>query len=97
MVGAQINQELATRSISSNRAGHLPTLALATYVNRSSNSPVPVQQQPAFTKTSKNIGIRLNIPIFSEFAVTSKVREASALEGKAGNDFEAAKRGATTG
>ena len=94
VVGAQINQELAKRSISLNRAGHLPTLDLVTYVNRSSNSAVPVQQQPAFTETSKNIGIRLNIPIFSGFAVTSKVREAIALEDKAGNDFEAAKRGA---
>ncbi len=94
VVGAQINQEIAKRTISLNRAGHLPTLDFVANVNRSSNSAVPVLQQPAFIENSKNIGIQLNVPLFSGFAVTSKVREAIALEDKAGNDYEAARRSA---
>lgn len=94
VVGAQINREIAKRTISLNRAGHLPTLDMVANVNRSSNSAIPVIQQPAFIETSKNIGIQLNVPIFSGFAITSKVREAIALEDKAGNDYEAAKRSA---
>jgi outer membrane protein len=94
VVGAQVTREIAKRAISLNRAGHLPTLDLVANVNRSSNSSIPVQQLPAFTENSRNIGIQLNVPIFSGFAVTSKVREAIALEDKAGNDVEAAKRNA---
>jgi outer membrane protein len=94
VVGAQINQEIAKRTISLNRAGHLPTLDFVANINRSNNSAIPVEEQPAFIETSKNIGIQVNIPIFSGFAVTSKVREAIALESKAGDDLEAAKRGA---
>jgi len=94
VVGAQISQEIAKRTISLNRAGHMPTLDFVANINRSNNSAIPVEQQPAFIETSKNIGIQVNIPIFSGFAVTSKVREAIALESKAGDDYEAAKRGA---
>ncbi len=94
VVGAQINQEIAKRSISLNRAGHLPTLDLVANVGRSSNSAIPVMQQPAFVAESKSVGIQLNVPIFSGFAVTSKVREAIALEDKAGDDYEAARRNA---
>ena len=94
VVGAQINQEIAKRTISLNRAGHLPTLDFVANINRSNNSVIPVEKQPAFIETSKNIGIQVNIPIFSGFAVTSKVREAIALESKTGDDLEAAKRGA---
>ncbi|PRC92439.1 TolC family outer membrane protein [Solimicrobium silvestre] len=94
VVGAQVTQEIAKRTISLNRAGHLPTLDLVANVNRSNNSAIPIEQQPAFVDTSRNIGIQLNIPLFSGFAVTSKVREAIALEDKAGNDFETAKRSA---
>lgn len=94
VVGAQVNQEIAKRTISINRAGHLPTLDLVANANRSSNSAVPALQNPAFLQNSRNIGLQLNVPIFAGFAVTSQVREAIALEGKAGNDFESAKRSA---
>jgi len=94
VVGAQITQEIAKRTISLNRAGHLPTLDLVANVNRTSNSAIPVLQQPSFTENSKNVGLQINVPLFSGFAVTSKVREAIALEDKAGNDFEAARRAA---
>lgn len=94
VVGAQITQELAKRTISLNRAGHMPTLDFVANINRSTNSAIPVEQQPAFTDTSRNVGIQLNVPLFSGFAVTSKVREAIALEDKAGDDYEAAKRAA---
>lgn len=94
VVSAQVSQEIAKRAISLNRAGHLPTLDLVASVNRSSTSAIPVQQLPAFTQNSRNIGIQLNVPLFSGFAVTSKVREAIALEDKAANEVESAKRSA---
>jgi outer membrane protein len=46
-------------------------------------------------KTNSNaIGIQYSIPIFSGFAVTSRVRESIALEDKARNDLEANRRNA---
>jgi len=94
VVSAKVTQEIARRAISLNRAGHLPTLDLVASVNHSSSSAIPIQQQPAFTENSRNIGIQLNVPLFSGFAITSKVREAIALEDKAGSDVEVAKRNA---
>ena len=44
--------------------------------------------------TNNAIGISYNIPIFSGFAVTSRVRESIALEDKARNDLEANRRNA---
>jgi hypothetical protein len=41
------------------------------------------------------IGVSWNVPMFSGFAVTSKVRETIALEDKARNDLEATKRAAS--
>jgi len=94
VVEAQVNQEIAKRTISINRAGHLPTVDLVANVNRSSSSASPVFNQPAFLQNQNSIGIQVNVPLFSGFSVTSKVREAIALEDKAGNDYEAAKRSA---
>lgn len=94
VVGAQFAKEIAKRSIAVNRAGHLPTLDLVANINHTGNSAVPVQQLPAFVANSRSVGIQLNVPIFSGFAVTSKVKEAIALEDKAGNDFESARRSA---
>lgn len=94
VLGAALNHEIAKRAIAVNRAGYLPKLDLVASVNRAGNSAVPALQQPAFTDQSKNIGVQLNIPLFSGFAVTSRVREAIALEDKAGNDLEAARRSA---
>ena len=94
VVGAVLTQEIAKRAIAVNRAGHLPTLDLVANINRAGNSAVPALQQPAFIDNSKNIGLQLNVPLFSGYAVTSRVREAIALEQKAGNDVEAAQRSA---
>ena len=94
VLGAALNQEIAKRAIAVNRAGHLPTLDLLASVNRAGNSAVPALQQPAFIDSAKNIGVQLNIPLFSGYAVTSRVREAIALEDKANNDLEAARRSA---
>jgi len=94
VIGAQLNQEIARRAISVNRAGHLPTLDLIADVNRTNSPSSSTPPQPAFVENTKSIGIQLTVPIFSGFAVTSKVREAIALEDKAGNDYEASKRGA---
>ena len=89
---AQLQLESAKRDISKNRAGHYPTVDL---VASSARRDVNGQLSGISGKTNNNsIGIQYSIPIFSGFAVTSKVRESIALEDKARNDLEANRRNA---
>jgi outer membrane protein len=88
---AQLQLESAQRDISRNRAGHYPTLDLvasSSHNNTTGATPMPVRQ------TGNAIGVQYSIPIFSGFAVTSRVRESIALEDKARNDLEANRRNA---
>jgi len=87
VMGAQLNLEIAKRDINRNRAGHLPTLDLVASKGRDSVTASGI------TKTN-SIGVQWNVPLFSGFAVTSKVRESIALEDKARNDLEATRRAA---
>ncbi|TFW28747.1 channel protein TolC [Massilia arenosa] len=89
VTAAQLNYEIAKRDISRNRAGHYPTLDLQA---QSSRTKVFGSDSGSGTSTDKSIGVAWNIPIFSGFSVTSKVRESIALEDKARNDLEATRR-----
>jgi outer membrane protein len=89
---AQLQLESAKRDISKNRAGHYPTLDL---VANSLHRNVDGQYTGTSGRTTSNsIGISYSVPIFSGFAVTSRVRESIALEDKARNDLEANRRNA---
>jgi outer membrane protein len=89
---AELQLESAKRDISKNRAGHYPTLDLtANSVHRDINGQILGQSGRT---TNNTIGIAYNIPIFSGFSVTSRVRESIALEDKARNDLEANRRNA---
>jgi outer membrane protein len=88
---AQLQLESAQRDISKNRAGHYPTLDLVASSSHNTTTgatPMPVRQ------TGNAIGVQYSIPLFSGFAVTSRVRESIALEDKARNDLEANRRNA---
>ncbi|PHV04854.1 channel protein TolC [Janthinobacterium sp. BJB412] len=88
VVGAELSLEIAKREIERSRSGHYPTASLvaSTLHNNQTASGV--------TKTN-SIGVNWSIPLFSGFAVTSKVRESIALEDKARNDLEATRRAAS--
>ncbi len=89
---AELQLESAKREISKQRAGHYPTLDL---VANSLHRDVNGQYAGTSGRTTSNsIGISYSIPIFSGFAVTSRVRESIALEDKARNDLEANRRNA---
>ncbi|WP_036170548.1 TolC family outer membrane protein [Massilia sp. 9096] len=88
---AELSLESAKRDISKNRAGHYPTLDL---VASSTHSRTDGQTYVSGASSNKGIGIQASIPIFSGFAVTSRVRQSIALEDKARNDLEANRRNA---
>jgi len=91
VTSAQLNYEVAKREIQKSRAGHYPTLDLVASASRTKNSG---QFDGAGTTDSKAIGVQWNVPIFSGFAVTSRVRETIALEERARQDLESTRRNA---
>ena len=91
VTSAQLNYEVAKREIQKSRSGHYPTLDL---IATASRNKVSGQFTGAGTTDNKAIGVQWNVPIFSGFAVTSKVRESIALEEKARQDLETTRRNA---
>jgi outer membrane protein len=88
---SQLSLESAKRDIKRNRAGHYPTADLVATSQRLHTGGATASSG---TTTSNAIGVQWSIPIFSGFAVTSRVRESIALEDKARNDLESTKRNA---
>ncbi|WP_394780855.1 TolC family outer membrane protein [Undibacterium sp.] len=97
VVASQVNVEIAQRDIQRNRAGHYPTVDLVLSSGRNSNSGVPPTVGSDSVAKNNSIGVQWNIPIFSGFGVDSRVRESIALEDKARNDLEFARRTAAQG
>jgi outer membrane protein len=94
VLGQQIAVEIAQREIGKNRAGHYPTVDLV--ASRSHNSPSWTSSAPGGASSNSNsLGVQVAIPLFSGFAVTSRVREAIALEDRARSELENARRTAS--
>jgi len=79
------------------RAGHLPTLDLVGSVGGSNNSGLSGVGTGTGTLpgTFRNgsIGLQLNLPVFSGFAVQNRVKETLDLAEKSRNELEGARRG----
>jgi outer membrane protein len=91
VIGQQLNVEIAQRTVKANRAGHYPTIDLIAqrvHTNQGGESLL----YPAGIANQTAAGVQWNIPIFSGFMVNSKVKEAIALEDKARQDLENARR-----
>lgn len=91
---AATGSEIASREIEKQRAGHYPTLDLvATYgqngAGYSSTTGGGVDSK------STSIGLQLAVPLYAGGAVSSKEREAVALNEKARADLDNARRQAT--
>jgi outer membrane protein len=86
--------EIAGGEIERNRAAHLPTLNLIANDGRQSSSvgTIGILGSPATDIYNRQIGVQLNIPIFSGGNITSLTRQAVALRDKAGQDLENARR-----
>lgn len=92
VIGSQIGLEIAQRDIAKNRAGHYPTVDLVASRNHSNQT-----SSNSIAGNTNAIGVQWSIPLFSGFAITSRVREAIALEDKARFDLETARRNAAQG
>ncbi|MBI3714277.1 MAG: TolC family outer membrane protein [Burkholderiales bacterium] len=89
---SQVSLEIAQREIKKSRSGHLPTIDLSASTGRSTGSTIA--NMPSGVSKPTSIGVSVNIPIFSGMATDSRVKESIALEDKARNDLETARRSA---
>ncbi len=91
---AQVSAEVAGREVERNRAAHLPTVDLvASYGNAASSTAAISQFAPIRTDTDTAVvGVQVALPLFQGGAVSSRVREASALRDKANADVDFARR-----
>jgi outer membrane protein len=71
----------------------LPTLDLVAARSRT-NQNAPTEAALSGRTDSTSVGVQWTIPLFSGFAVTSRVREAIALEDRARSDLETTRRAA---
>ena len=96
VVQYRLSHEMAKRNIEINKAGHYPTVDLVASYNHTDHAQYMIDSNGGIRdyNTSKMVGVQWNIPIFSGFGVTSKVKESIALEDKARNDLEASRRSA---
>lgn len=92
VTSSQVGLEVAQREIKKSRSGHLPTIDLSASTGRSTASLGG--STPSGVSKPSSIGVSVNIPIFAGFGTDSKVRESIALEDKARNDLETARRNA---
>jgi outer membrane protein len=91
---AQTNFDVAGREIERQRAGHYPTLDLvATHGN--SGTGFNSTTSSGSDSKSNTIGLQLAVPLFAGGAVSSREREAAALNEKARADLDYARRQAT--
>jgi outer membrane protein len=86
--------EVANNEIERFRAGHLPTLNLVGNDGRATTGigVVGIPGAPSTDVYYRQIGVQLNVPIFTGGLVSSQARQAIAMREKARQDLENARR-----
>ncbi len=90
---AQSNFDIATLEVDRQRAGHLPTLDVVGSFGNASGTGA-FNSDFAFSSRSATIGLSFALPIYQGGFVNSKIREAIALQDRARQDLEVARRNA---
>lgn len=89
---AQLNLDVAKLETQKAEAGHKPTLDLTGSYSASNNQSGTTLSTSDSRTNITTVGLSLNLPLFAGFAIQNRVKETLALEDKARNDLEAAKR-----
>jgi outer membrane protein len=87
----QIALDVAQLETQKAQAGHKPTLDLTAGYNVTQNDGSPSLSSDYRTNAA-SIGLSFNMPLFAGYAIQNRVKETLALEDKARNDLEGAKR-----
>lgn len=90
---ARAGTEIASRELQKAKDGHKPTVDfVAGYNYNHFDGRAPVER--TYNGRGGNVGVQLNLPIYSGGLTQSRVRETLALDDKARADLEAARRAA---
>jgi outer membrane protein len=89
---AQLGLDVAELETQKAKAGHKPTLDLIGSYNITQNNGSASASTDYRTNVA-SLGLNLNLPLFAGYAIQNRVKETLALEDKARNDLEGAKRG----
>jgi outer membrane protein len=95
---AQIALDVAQLEIKKAQAGHLPTLDLTagySAINNQDGSNTPGSGSSRVNVGT--IGLSFNLPLFAGFSTQNRIKETLALEDKARNDLEGARRAVAQG
>ncbi|MDE2145886.1 MAG: TolC family outer membrane protein [Burkholderiales bacterium] len=94
---AQAALDVALLETDKARAGHLPTLSLVGSTGATQNSGLQSFGTVSGMTRQTSIGVQLDLPLYSGGAVDNRVRETVALQEKARDDLQAARRGVEQG
>ena len=87
---AQLGFQIAELETSKAKAGHLPTLGIGASYGPTRQGTTDPSSPSLYRVNTASIGVTLNIPLFSGFAVQNRVKETVLLQEQARNNFEAA-------
>ncbi|MCE2918239.1 MAG: TolC family outer membrane protein [Rubrivivax sp.] len=89
---ARVGLEVARLETGKARAGELPTVDAVASVGLSNNTGSGTNAFTRGTGNTSSIGVQLNWPLFTGGSVQNRIKETLALETKAENDLQAARR-----
>ena len=88
---AQVALDVAQLETQKAQAGHKPTLDLTAGYNITQNNG-STSTASDYRTNAASIGLAFNLPLFAGYSIQNRVKETLALEDKARNDLEGAKR-----
>jgi outer membrane protein len=94
---AQIGLDVAQLETKKAEAGHKPTLDLTANMNAINNLDGSSSGPGSSRVNVSSIGLSFNLPLFAGFSTQNRIKETLALEDKARNDLEGAKRAVAQG
>ena len=94
---SQIALDVALLETQKAKAGHKPTLDLNVNYNAINNMEGSSTAGIGTHVNAGTVGLSFNLPLFAGFATQNRIRETIALEEKARNDLEGAKRAVAQG
>jgi outer membrane protein len=94
---AQIGLDVAQLETKKAEAGHKPTLDLTVNMNAINNLDGSSSGPGSSRVNASAIGLSFNLPLFAGFSTQNRIKETLALEDKARNDLEGAKRAVAQG
>jgi outer membrane protein len=90
---ARVALEVAQLETAKSKAGKLPTVdAVASVSSAEQRGTLPALNRTTGNTLNTSVGVQLNMPLYTGGATDNRVSESVALEEKARNDLEAARR-----